>query len=95
MGAHRIDSAVTKQLSDLRAEILIRDLLYRDPEISSLRPIPLAARPRPPELPSVLQPAAPKEGTCVLQDACRAEAAVPGDDSRTWILLGDPATRPR
>lgn len=39
-----------------------RELLYVDPEISSKRPMPLRPRPRPPVLPSVLDPELAEEG---------------------------------
>ena len=40
-----------------------KELLHRDPEVSSLWPAPLRARPCPPALPSLLEPTERKEGT--------------------------------
>lgn len=45
-----------------------RELLHRDPAISSLWPVPLRPRPRPQVLPSLLPSKAAAEGTFVLQD---------------------------
>ncbi len=45
-----------------------KELLYRDPNISSLWPIPLRSRPRPPVLPSALDASLGNEGTFLLQD---------------------------
>ena len=53
-----------------------KELLYRDPGISSLWPIPLRARPRPPILPSLAEGSAP-EGTFVLQDVYHADPPLP------------------
>jgi hypothetical protein len=47
-----------------------KELIYRDPAISSLWPMPLAPRPRPPVLSSHLDPAE-REGTFILQDVHR------------------------
>ncbi len=44
-----------------------RELLYRDPSISSVMPIPLRPRPRPPVVASALNPAE-SEATCILTD---------------------------
>lgn len=47
------------------------ELLYRDPEISSLGPIPVSARPVPPTHTSVAQWEQAQEGAVVLQDVYR------------------------
>jgi mono/diheme cytochrome c family protein len=49
-----------------------KELLHRDPEISSLWPLPLAPRARPPYLPSQLAKGSAAEGTFVLQDVGRS-----------------------
>ncbi len=54
-----------------------KELLFRDPEISSLWPVPLRSRERPPELPSLLEPSAVAQGTFILQDIYRAWPALP------------------
>jgi hypothetical protein len=54
-----------------------QELLHRDPAISSLWPVPLRARPRPPELASVLEPEAPAEGVYVLQDVYQGWPPLP------------------
>ena len=54
-----------------------RELLYRDPAIGSTNPCPLAARPRPPIVPSVLPPDAPPAGEFVLFDVYRGLGDVP------------------
>ena len=48
-----------------------RELLIRDPDIGCTSPIPLAARPTPPVLPSILAENAPDEGEVVLLDVHR------------------------
>jgi hypothetical protein len=56
------------------------ELLYRDPDISSMYPIPLAPRPRPPIPPSTLQQDLGDEGEFVLIDIRRSLFSLP--DSR-------------
>jgi hypothetical protein len=59
------------------------ELLYRDPEISSVAPIPLAARPIPPQIPSVFDPklAEKNEGEFLLTNV-------------NWSLFPLPENRP-
>ena len=57
------------------------ELLYRDPEISSMNAIPLAPQPRPRSIPSVLDPALGSEGEFFLADV-------------GWSLRPFPADRP-
>jgi hypothetical protein len=45
-----------------------KELLYRDPEICSLWPVPLRPTARPPVVPSLLEPEAAAEGTYLVQD---------------------------
>ena len=54
-----------------------KELLFRDPEISSLWPMPLRRRERPPVLPSLLEPTSVAEGTFIVQDIYRAWPALP------------------
>lgn len=56
------------------------ELLYRDPDISSMYPIPLVSRPKPPIPPSTLQQDLGDEGEFVLIDVKRSLFAMP--DSR-------------
>ena len=53
------------------------ELLYRDPDISSMYPIPLASRPKPPIPPSTLQRDLGDEGEFVLIDVKRSLFALP------------------
>ncbi len=57
------------------------ELLYRDPDISSVAPIPLAPRPIPPVLPSVLDPelAETNEGEFLLTDVNWSHFPLPKD----------------
>ncbi len=48
------------------------ELLYRDPEISSMYPIPLEARPLAPVIPSVLDPSLGDTGELVLSDVAHS-----------------------
>jgi len=65
-----------------------KELLYRDPEISSLWPIPLRARPRPKRVASVLDTAAVASasgdaaGTFFVQNVYQAWPALPADSVR-------------
>jgi len=54
-----------------------KELLYRDPAISSLWPIPLRARRRPPVVPSNLDARLGQEGVFVLQDVYASLPRVP------------------
>ena len=64
-----------------------RELLYRDPNISSLWPIPVRPRPEPPAIPSALDPAAAPVGTFVVRNVYRANPPLPpGDENRVERL---------
>jgi hypothetical protein len=64
-----------------------KELLFRDPEISSLWPVPLRPRERPPLLASLLEPTSVAEGTFIVQDVHRAWPALPpGTVKRLRIL---------
>jgi hypothetical protein len=54
-----------------------RELLYRDPKISSTTPIPLSARPAPPALPGTPPSDSPAEGEMILTDIYRGLGDVP------------------
>jgi len=54
-----------------------KELLYRDPNLSSLWPVPLRPRPRPPVWPSALDPTLGDEGLCVLQDVYASAPPLP------------------
>jgi hypothetical protein len=54
-----------------------KELLYRDLNIASLWPVPLAARAKPPVLAPVSPDAARKEGTFFVQNVYEAEPALP------------------
>lgn len=55
------------------------ELLYRDPDGSAMYPIPLAARPAPPALPSALDPAWGDEGEFLLRDARQSLMPLPAE----------------
>ena len=64
-----------------------KELLFRDPEISSLWPVPLRPRERPPVLPSLLEVTSVAEGTFIVQDIYRSWPALPpGTVKRLRIL---------
>ena len=54
-----------------------KELLHRDPAISSLWPVPLRSRPSPPVLPTLCEESGKPEGTFVLQDVYASSPAVP------------------
>jgi len=54
-----------------------KELLHRDPAISSLWPVLLRSRPRPPILPSLREDTGRPEGTFVLQDVYASSPAIP------------------
>jgi len=53
------------------------ELLYREQGISSMYPVPLAPRPRPPVIPSTLDPELGKEGEFMVTDVNRSLLAMP------------------
>jgi len=64
-----------------------RELLYRDPDISSLWPIPIRPRPVPPAVPSVREDAAALTGTFVVQNVHEAYPPLPpGEENRVVRL---------
>jgi hypothetical protein len=54
-----------------------RELIYRDPDISCLEPLPLAARPMPPTLPSQLPHTTQATGVFYLQDVYQSTQGIP------------------
>jgi len=54
-----------------------RELIYRDPQISSTSPMPLAPRPTPPALPSTLPKNAPPTGEMIVADVYQGLGNVP------------------
>lgn len=54
-----------------------KELLYRDPNIASLWPVPIRARKRPPVLPSHLDPSLGKEGVFVVQNVYASDPPIP------------------
>jgi len=70
-----------------------KELIYRDAEISSLWPVPLCPRPRPPELPSLAEPTDGREGTFLVRDAHLAWPPLPpGSVKRLRIVQVLPKT---
>jgi hypothetical protein len=70
-----------------------KELLYRDPDISSLWPMPLRARPRPVEVTSQLDPALGEEGVFFLQDVYQSWPPLPsGSVKRLRIVEVLPKT---
>ncbi|MCX7048953.1 MAG: hypothetical protein NTX50_26135 [Candidatus Sumerlaeota bacterium] len=55
------------------------ELLYRDPEIGCMYPVPLAAQPAPPVIPSALDPALGEQGVFMLSDVNRSHLPLPAD----------------
>ena len=64
-----------------------KELLHRDPEISSLWPVPLRARPRPPVVPSLLEPTARDEGTFFVQNVYQSWPPVPSGSVKRLRLV--------
>jgi len=64
-----------------------KELIYRDVSISSLWPMPLRPRRRPPVVPSITEPAARPEGTFVLQNVHVARPALPKEEIRRLRIV--------
>jgi mono/diheme cytochrome c family protein len=70
-----------------------KELIYRDAEISSLWPVPLRPREKPPALPSLLEPTERKEGVFVVRDVHQAWPPLPqGSVKRLRIVQVLPKT---
>ncbi len=68
-----------------------RELLYRDPEISSMYPIPLKAQPRPPVLASNVKWDGPQEGRFLVADVTRGLKTVQRGDVKALRIVAIPA----
>jgi hypothetical protein len=64
------------------------ELLYRDPSISSLAPVPVGSRPKPPTQTSVARRDGEQEGSVVLQDIYRGLDGVPRGSVKQLRLVG-------
>ena len=72
-----------------------KELLYRDPNIASLWPVPLRPRPRPPLLTAAGAEAAGRDGTFLVQDVYQADPAlVRGSIKRLRIMQVLPKSTP-
>ncbi len=67
------------------------ELLYRDPEISSMYPIPLKAQPRPPVLASNVKWDGPQEGRFLVADVTRGLKTVQRGEVKALRLVALPA----
>jgi cytochrome c553 len=65
-------------------------LIYRDPAISSVTPIPVRPRPRPPEISSSVNRAGPQVGTMLVQNVYRGLQSIPRGSVRSLRLVGLP-----
>lgn len=66
------------------------ELLYRDPALSAMYPLPLRARPRPPVLDSQVALNGPQEGRQLVVDVYRGLTGVPRGSVRRLRLVGIP-----
>jgi mono/diheme cytochrome c family protein len=72
-----------------------RELLWRDPEISCMYPIPVKAQPVPPVLPARAKWDGPQMGRFVISDVTRGLKSVkPGDIKSLRIVAVPPKTHP-
>lgn len=72
-----------------------RELLYRDPNISTTTPIPIASRPRPPVIPSLLPKDPPPHGEMFITDVYQGLEGVPrGSIAALRIVQLFPKTTP-
>lgn len=72
-----------------------RELLYRDPDISATTPIPIAPRPRPPIIPSLLPADPPPHGEMFISDVYQGLEGVPrGSIAALRIVQIFPKTTP-
>jgi len=78
-----------------------RELIYRDPDMSSVAPIPVRPRKRPPVLPSLIntpEAKSSKFGECYVQDVYQSTANIPAGEIkflRVNKIFGQPVARPR
>ena len=72
------------------------ELLYRNPDISSMYPMPIAPRPRPPIVADTLPPENPLEGRFLVQDVYRGMESLPrGTVRRLRIVAVPPKVQPQ
>jgi hypothetical protein len=72
-----------------------RELLYRDPEMACMYPIPLKPRPVPPVLPARADWDGPQEGRFIVTDVYRGlKQAKPGDIKSLRVVAVPPKTHP-
>jgi hypothetical protein len=67
------------------------ELIYRDPEISSMYPLPIRPRSKPPALPESPRWSGPQEGEVVVQNVYRGLVSIPRGTIRQLRLVGVPA----
>ncbi len=67
------------------------NLIYRDPKISTMYPIPVRPRTRPPTPSSLVDWEAPKEGRMLVLDVDRGLEALPPNSVRSLRIVGVPA----
>ncbi|NOX55210.1 MAG: hypothetical protein GXP27_12395, partial [Planctomycetes bacterium] len=71
------------------------NLLYRDPDISCMNPIPIRPRPKPAQLPEAVAWDGPQEGTFLLQDVYRGlDGIARGRVKRLRIVAVPPKVQP-
>jgi hypothetical protein len=70
-----------------------RELIYRDPQVSCVSPMPLAPRPKPPVLPSALAKASEQTGTFYIQNVYQSsQPIVPGSIMGVRVVRVFPQT---
>ena len=67
------------------------NLVYRDPDISTMYPIPVRPRPRPPVASSLIDWEAPKEGRMLVLDVHKGLEKLPPNSVRSLRIVGVPA----
>jgi len=78
-----------------------RELIYRDPKMSSVAPIPIRPRKKPPVLPSLIdtpQARSSKTGVCTIQNVYESTANIPAGtikSIRVNEIIGQPIARRR
>ena len=72
------------------AELGLLELLHRDPHISTMYPIPVQSRPRPPVIPNVSDPDAPKVGQFLLTDVYQGLESVERGTIQSLRIVGVP-----
>lgn len=70
------------------------NLLYRDPDISATNPLAVGRRPKPPQLPDLVEKDAPAEGRFLVQNVYEGLGLEPGTVSRLRIVAVIPKVQP-